>query len=152
MSRSEGAGVAGWWCAREGREAPETLNVYFFASVSSKEIWALTGVLFLPGMEQKKWEREEIKTIWAWARKCMLGSKHKRTSQRAPKSSGPDLQKSVLPLVPRARVKMSPSPIHCSSPVHGTNSQWCGFYILVLEAFIPPKKRLGTGGYPSLPQ
>lgn len=139
-----GVRVLGWrgGGARGKEERPRKRSTFTFASVSSKEIWALTGVLFLPGMEQKTWEREEIKTIGAWARKCMLGSKHKRTSQRAPKSSGPDLQKSVLPLVPRARVKMSPSPTHCSSPVHGTNSQWCGFYILVLEAFIPPKKEI----------
>lgn len=38
MSRSEGAGVAGWWCAREGREAPETLNVYFCLCVKQGDL------------------------------------------------------------------------------------------------------------------
>lgn len=55
MSRSEGAGVAGWRGGARGKEErPRKRSTFTFASVSSKEIWALTGVLFLPGMEQKK--------------------------------------------------------------------------------------------------
>lgn len=50
MSRDDGAG--GGVVVREGREAPKTLNSCF-CLCASKEILALTGVFFLPGMEQK---------------------------------------------------------------------------------------------------
>lgn len=46
--RGEGEG-AGLW---HGREGFGTLNIYFCLCVS-KEILAITGVFFLPGMKQK---------------------------------------------------------------------------------------------------
>lgn len=92
-------------CGKEG-EAPKTWNIYFCLCVS-KEILAITGVLFLPGMKQK-WK---IRNLSLSTGNACWGRKKKVENQpMSPKASEDlDLQ-NLFCLVQRPRMKRSPLP------------------------------------------
>ena len=103
-------------------EASKTLNIYFCLCVI-KEILAITGVFFLPGMKQK-WKINSTKSGF---RLKMHAEKNKNKKAWGPADepqslSGPRSAEIILPGVRRPRVKMSPLPTLSPSPLCGTPS------------------------------